>query len=91
MRAFKIGIPHGEGVIGLTIIPKDDYFIIAQQQHILGATRKEGSDWILMQRDEIEEWYLTDHENNPDDELECVELGAIEINQIAGEIENQLK
>ncbi|WP_156131369.1 hypothetical protein [Pedobacter kyungheensis] len=72
-------------------MPKDDYFIISHGENIIGATRQEGSDWILMQRDEIEEWRLVGCDNHPAQNSKPIILGAAEINQIAGEIENHMK
>ncbi|MGM9478100.1 hypothetical protein ACS5PU_16865 [Pedobacter sp. GSP4] len=91
MTAFDIRISHnGEPTI-LSIIPKDDYFIITHHGQIIGATRREGLDWILMERTEIEEWQLAAYEQHAIGNSKHLVLGAAEINLIAGEIENHLK
>ncbi|TCD26550.1 hypothetical protein EZ456_13250 [Pedobacter psychrodurus] len=91
MTAFNIDISHGGDAITLTIIPKDDYFKIAYAEGILGAIKKEGADWILMEPDEIAPGELAPFENKLTPEGKRIVLGAAEVNQIAGEIENHLK
>lgn len=86
MNTFNIDMPHNGEIVTLSIIPKDDYFKITYAGRMLGATKKEGSDWILMQQDELN---LTGNKLNP--QSNDMILGAAEINQIAGEIENHLK
>jgi hypothetical protein len=91
MTAFNIEIIHGGEAITLTIIPKGDYFKIAYAEGILGAIKKEGADWFLMEPEDIEPGGLAPFENKLTPEGKRIMLGAAEINQIAGEIENHLK
>lgn len=88
MTAFNIDIIHGEKSITLTIIPKEDYFKIAYAEGILGAIKKKGADWFLMEQKDIEPGELAPFENKLTPEGEHIVLGVAEINQIAGEIEN---
>lgn len=91
MTAFNIDIIHGEKSITLTIIPKEDFFKIAYAEGVLGAIKQEGTDWLLMDPEDIEPGELAPFENKLTPEGERIVLGAAEINQIAGEIENHLK
>jgi len=91
MTAFNIDIPHGKEAITLTIIPKADYFKIAYAEGIIGAIKNEGADWFLMEPGEIEPGELAPFESKLTPEGERIVLGAAEINQIAGQIENHLK
>ena len=88
MVPFNIEIDHGEDKIILTIVPKEDYYIIVYFGNILGAIRKTGADWILLQREDIDPGTLKyfDHKLNSQDMH--LSLGIHEINLIAGEIEN---
>ncbi|SER97051.1 hypothetical protein [Pedobacter rhizosphaerae] len=90
MEAFNIEIMHGGEAINLTIIPKEDYFKIAFAEGILGAIKKEGADWFLMEPENIEPGEVSACDKLSPEGKHIV-LGAAEINQIAGEIENQLK
>lgn len=91
MTAFNIDITHGEDAITLNIIPKDDYFKIAYAEGILGAIKKIGSDWIIMEPDEIEAGEMAHFAHKLTSVGNSIHLGAAEINQIAGQIENHLK
>ena len=90
MTSFNIQIDHGDKKITLTIIQEEDYYMILYSGSILGAIRKTGSDWILLQREQIIPGELPyfDHELIPTDPQ--LSLGIHEINLIAGEIENHL-
>jgi hypothetical protein len=91
MTAFNIQIAHHESIITLTIIPKDNYFKIIYAEGILGAIKKEGSDWTLIQPEDIDPGELAEFEHKLAPEGKRINLGVAEINQIAGEIENHLK
>lgn len=89
MTAFNIEIEHNDQAIILTITPKADYFKIVYLGDLLGAIKKQESDWILLKAEEIEPeelmpFKLTEKGHN-------LSLGVAEINQISGAIENHLK
>jgi hypothetical protein len=89
MKAFNIEIDHNDQAITLTIIPKADYFKIFYLGGMLGAIKKQESDWILLKAEEIDP-----EERVPDYTLtgnSHLSLGVAEINQISGEIENHLQ
>jgi hypothetical protein len=90
MVPFNIQIDHGDEKITLTIIPKEDYYIIVYFGSILGAIRKMGLDWILLQQDEIDPGMLEYFDHKQNFEGTRLSLGIHEINLIAGEIENHL-
>ncbi|WP_431292016.1 hypothetical protein [Pedobacter sp. P26] len=86
MTAFNIEIDHNDQVITLTIIPKADYFKIVYSGGILGAIKKQESDWILLKAEEIDPGERA-HALTGNSHLS---LGVAEINQISGAIENYL-
>ena len=88
MVPFHIQIDHGDDKITLTIIPKKDYYIIVYFGGILGAIRKIGLDWILLQQEEIDPGMLEYFDHKLNAEATQVSLGVHEINLIAGEIVN---
>ena len=90
MVPFNIQIDHGDDKITLTIIPEEDYYIIVYFGGILGAIRKMGLDWILLQQEEIDPGMLAYFDHKLNSEVAKVSLGIHEINLIAGEIENHL-
>lgn len=90
MAPFNIQIDHGDDKITLTIIPKKDYYIIVYCGGILGAIRKMGLDWILLQLEDIDPGMLEYFDYKLNSEATQVSLGIHEINLIAGEIENHL-
>lgn len=90
MTAFNIEIEHDDQTISLTIIPKDDYFKIVYFGGILGAIRKQGSDWTLLKAEEIEPGELAPFDYKLTEDGHHISLGVAEINQISGAIENHL-
>lgn len=84
MKAFHIDINHGDIMINLVIVPKNEHFEIVHGGGLLGAIKKEGTDWILMKTSDIAV-------DQPGSNLTDIVLGAAEVNLIAGEIENHLK
>ena len=90
MVPFNIQIDHGDDKITLTIIPKEDYYTIVYFGGILGAIRKMGPDWILLQQEEIDPGALEHFDHKQNFEVTRLSLGIHEINLIAGEIENHL-
>jgi len=89
MTAFNIEIDHNDQAIILTVIPKADYFKIVYLGGILGAIKKQESDWILLKAEEIDpEGRALDYTLTRNNHLS---LGVAEINQISGAIENQLQ
>lgn len=52
MTAFNIEIDHNDQALTLTIIPKADYFKIVYLGSVLGAIKKQESDWILLKAEE---------------------------------------
>jgi hypothetical protein len=91
MTAFNIDIEHDDQQITLTIIPKDDYFKIVYSEGILGAIRKQESDWILLEAEEIEPGELEPLDYKRTENRHQITLGVAEVNQISGAIENHLK
>jgi hypothetical protein len=91
MTAFNIEIEHNDQRITLAIIPKDDYFKIIYFGGILGAIRKQGSDWILLEAAEIEHEELLPFDYKLNEGSDHISLGVAEVNQISGAIENHLK
>ena len=85
MTAFNIEIEHNDQAITLTITPKADYFKIVYLGDLLGAIKKQESDWILLKAEEIEPEELVPEKGHH------LSLGVAEINQISGAIENHLK
>ncbi|MDQ0638677.1 hypothetical protein QF042_002242 [Pedobacter sp. W3I1] len=91
MTAFNIEIDHNDQAITLTIVPKDDYFKIVYLGGILGAIRKQESDWILLKAEEIELEELAPFDYKLTENSHHLSLGVAEINQISGAIENHLQ
>ena len=91
MKVFNIYIEHNDQQITLTIIPKDDYFKIMYSGGILGAIRKQGSDWILLEADEIEPGEPAPFDYKQTADGHHITLGVAEVNLISGAIENHLK
>jgi hypothetical protein len=91
MTAFNIDIELDDQQITLTIIPKDDYFKIVYSGGILGAIRKQESDWILLEAEEIEPGELKPLDYKQTEDRHQITLGVAEVNQISGAIENHLK
>jgi len=90
MEAFEIDINHGETIVRLTILQENDCFKIISGGRLLGAIKQEGIDWFLVEPDE------SSAEQRSSDagkslEIDQIILGAAEVNQIAGEIENHLR
>jgi len=89
MTAFNIEIEHNDQAITLTITPKADYFKIVYLGDLLGAIKKQESDWILLRAEEIEPGELVPSKLT--EKGHHLSLGVAEINQISGAIENHLK
>ena len=92
MEPFNIHINHKGKEITLTIKPEQDYFKIIYFGGIVGAIRKLGTDWELVEEQEMEpgDLPLYDYKMGYDEDHEKLELNLPEINQIAGEIENTI-
>jgi hypothetical protein len=93
MEPFNIRIPHKGREITLTIQPEKDYFKIIYYGGIVGAIKNYDTDWELVAADEMEPGNLPlyDYKMGYGDNHEQLELNLLEINQIAGEIENVIK
>ncbi|WP_131539336.1 hypothetical protein [Pedobacter nototheniae] len=91
MNPFNIHIIHKQHNLTLTILPEDDYYKIIYFGGIIGAIRNRGTEWELVPEDEIEPGDLPpfDYQHNEQNRPE-LHLNTLEINQIAGEIENHL-
>ncbi|RDC56149.1 hypothetical protein DU508_11050 [Pedobacter chinensis] len=91
MTSFNVHIDHNGDNLTLTIIPKEDYFKIVYFGGILGALRKQGTDWILMEESEIDPGELApfDYKLTPDGVH--ISLDSHEINQISEQIEHYLE
>ncbi|MBE5318590.1 hypothetical protein IM793_05445 [Pedobacter sp. MR2016-19] len=89
MTAFNIEIEHNDQAITLTITPKADYFKIVYLGDLLGAIKKQESDWILLKAEEIEPGELVPSKLT--EKGHHLSLAVAEINQISGAIENHLK
>lgn len=90
---FNIKIDHKGKELTLTIIPEEDYFKIVYFGGIIGAIRKTGSEWELMETEEIEPgdlpWY--EYKQSYTEEEPELRLSLPEINRIAGAIENEIQ
>ncbi|TCD11004.1 hypothetical protein EZ449_05755 [Pedobacter frigidisoli] len=88
MTAFNIKFEHEGKKVTLTIIPKDDYYLIVYFGGILGAIRNRDTDWMLLKKEEINNGALSYYDHSSESSAIKITLGTAEINQIAGEIEN---
>ncbi|TCD00721.1 hypothetical protein EZ449_19665 [Pedobacter frigidisoli] len=88
MTAFNIRFEHAGNTVTLTIIPKDDYYLIVYFGGILGAIRNRDTDWVILKKEDINHGELSYYDHTTESAATKITLGTAEINQIAGEIEN---
>ncbi|WP_316805399.1 hypothetical protein [Pedobacter nototheniae] len=91
MSPFNIHIVHHQHNLTLTILPESDYYKIIYFGGIIGAIRNRETGWELVPEEEILPGDLPpfDYQHNEENRPQ-LHLNTLQINYIAGEIENHL-
>jgi hypothetical protein len=92
MEPFDFYLPHHEQELTLRIVKGPAYYKIYYEDFIIGAIEEVNGAWVLVAFEDFLPEDIMQYAYANEKKASCVfiDLSMLEINQIAGEIENRI-